>query len=117
VSDDLANYLDSIDSRLVGYLNTHRDVPPDAVRHVQCYAVAMLQDLIVPEVVHEDWPDFYPLVVAILLAYGSPRLGRLARHSALFEGGADDPLTDAGRMFLTTLLAELHVLVSRRETR
>lgn len=116
MSDDLAAYLGSIDSHLVGYLDSHRNISAGAVRHVQCYAVALIQALIVPEHVHEDWPDFFPLVVALVLAYGSPRLGHLARQSALFEGGGDDPLTDDDRVFLVTLLAELHELLNRRQT-
>ena len=104
MSDDLAAYLDS-----------HRDISADAVRHVRCYAVALIQTLVVPEHVHEDWPDFFPLVIALVLAHGSPRLRELAAQSALFEGGGDDPLTDGDRAFLVTLLAELYELLSRRE--
>ncbi|HTX64046.1 MAG TPA: hypothetical protein VMD28_10420 [Acidimicrobiales bacterium] len=116
MSDDLAAYLDSIDSHLVGYLDTHRNISADAVRHVQCYAVALIQALVVPEQVHEDWPDFFPLVAGLVLAYGSTRLEHLARQSSLFEGGDDDPLTDGDRVFLVTLLAELHELLSRRQS-
>ncbi len=115
MSDDLADYLDSIDARLVDYLDADLDISVDAVRHVQCYAVALIQDLVLPEHVHEDWPDFYPLVDAFVLAYGSRRLGHLVRESALFEGGGDDPLTSADRVFLVTLLAELHEVLARRE--
>lgn len=115
MNDDLADYLDSIDARLVGYLDEGRNISAGAVRHVQCYAVALVQGLLVPEHVHEDWPDFFPLVTAFVLAYGSPRLGHLARRSAIFEGGGDDPLTEPDRVFLVTLLAEIHELLSRRE--
>ena len=114
MSDDLANYLDSIDAHLVGYLDEDRHISADAIRHVQCYAVALIQGLVVPEHVHEDWPDFFPLVTAFVLAYGSPRLGHLGRRSAIFEGAGDDPLTDPDRAFLVTLLAELHALLSGR---
>lgn len=115
MSDDLAAYLDSIDAHLVEYLDPDRDISIGAVRHVQCYVVALIQGLVVPEHVHEDWPDFFPLVVAFVLAYGSARLGRLGRQSAIFEGGGDEPLTDADRVFLVTFLAETHELLSRKE--
>ena len=115
MSDDLADYLDSIDAHLVGYLDQDRNISANAVRHVQCYVVALLQGLLVPEHVHEDWPDFFPLVTAVVLAFGTPRLGHLARRSAIFEGDGDDPLTDHDRAFLARLLAELHDLLSRRE--
>ncbi len=115
MSDDLAAYLDSIDAHLLEYLDAERDISTDAACRVQCYAVALLEDLVLPEHVHEDWPDFYHLVVAFVLAHGSRRLGHLARQSAIFEGGGDDPLTDADRVFLATLLAEIHVSLARRE--
>jgi hypothetical protein len=115
VSDDLADYLDSIDAHLVGYLDEDRNISVGAVRHVQCYVVVLLQGLLVPEHVHEDWPDFFPLVTAFVLAYGSPRLGHLARRAAIFEGDGDEPLTDYDRVFLARLLAELQGLLSRRE--
>jgi hypothetical protein len=115
VSDDLADYLDSIDAHLVGYLDEDRNISKDAVRHVQCYVVALLQGLLVPEHVHEDWPDFFPLVTAFVLAYGTPGLGHLARSSAIFEGDGDDPLTEQDRAFLVTLLAELQDPLSGRE--
>lgn len=113
--DELAAYLDSIDAHLVAYLDEDRDISSEAVRHVQCYGVALVQGLVVPEHVHEDWPDFFPLVVAFVLAYGSPRLGHLARRSTIFEGGGDEPLTDGDRIFLVSMLAEVHDLLSRRE--
>ncbi|MDA8316650.1 MAG: hypothetical protein M0010_16005 [Actinomycetota bacterium] len=115
MSDDLANYLGAIDSHLVAHLDARGEISDEATRHVQCYAVAMIEGLVVPEIVHEDWPDFFPLVVALVLAYGSARLGHLARQSAIFEGGGDDPLTDGDRSFLVTLLAELRDLGARRE--
>lgn len=114
MSDNLAAYLDSIDSHLVGYLDPDHDISTDTLRHVQCYAVALIEGLVVPEHVHEDWPEFFPLVVAFVLAYGSPGLGRLARRSTIFEGGGDDPLTDGDCVFLVMFLAESHDLLSRR---
>lgn len=115
MSDDLAAYLDSVDAHLVQYLDASRDLSSDAIHRVQCYSVALVQGLVVPEHVHEDWPDFFPLSVAFVLAHGSARLGHLARRSAIFEGGGDETLTDADRAFLVTLLAEMHELVCRRE--
>jgi hypothetical protein len=115
MSDDLAAYLDSIDAHLVQYLDADRDISNAAVRHVGLYMVALIDGVVVPEHVHEDWPDFFPLVVAFVLAYGSPRLGHLARQSAIFEGHGDDPLSDGDRVFLVTLLAEIREFICRRE--
>ena len=115
MSDDLAAYLGSIDGRLVRYLDEARDIASGAILHVRCYAVAIVQGLVVPEHVHEDWGDFFPLVVAFVLAYGSPRLGHLARRSTIFEGGGEEPLTDGDRIFLVSMLAEIDDLLSRRQ--
>ena len=114
MSDDLADYLDSIDAHLVDYLDQDRNISSAAVRHVRCYAIALVEGLVVPEHVHEDWPDFFPLVFAFVLAYGSSRLCHLARRAAIFEGAGDDPLTDDDRVFLATLIAELGELLSQR---
>jgi hypothetical protein len=114
MSDDLADFLDAIDSHLVEYLDATKDISCDAVRRVQCYAVAMVQGLIVPEHVHEDWPDFYPLVDAFVMVHGSRRLARLSWESCLFEGGGDDPITESDRVFLVTLLAEVQAFLAAR---
>jgi hypothetical protein len=114
MSDDLADFLDAIDPHLVEYLDATKDISCEAVRHVQCYAVAMLQGLIVPEHVHEDWPDFYPLVDAFVMAHGSRRLACLSWESCLFEGGGDDPITESDRGFLLALLAEIHAFLTVR---
>ena len=114
MSVDLPAYLDSIDSHLAGYRSPDNGISTGALRHVQCYAVALVEGLVIPEHVHEDWLDFFPLVVTFVLAYGSPRLGHLARRSTIFEGGGDDPLTDGDRLFLVTLVAECHDHLSRR---
>ncbi|MGH8987205.1 MAG: hypothetical protein ACRDXC_01220 [Acidimicrobiales bacterium] len=115
VNDDPAAYLDLVDPALVTYLDERGEISPAAVRHVQCYALALVQGLVVPEQVHEDCPHFFPLVIAFVLAYGSSRLDGLARDTAIFEGGGDDPLTQPDRVFLVTLLGEFHEVLSRTE--
>lgn len=101
---DLPGNLDSIDPRLIGYLDADGNLSVDAIRRVERYAVALIQERVVPEHVHEDWPDFFPLVAALILAYGSPRLRQLARMSSIFKGWGDDPLTERDRTFLVALL-------------
>jgi hypothetical protein len=114
MGDELAAYLCSIDGRLVRYLEDGADLSSTALRHVRCYGVALVQGLVVPEHVHEDWADFFPLVVAFVLAYGSAELGHLARRATIFEGGGEEPLTDGDRIFLVSLLAELDRLLAQR---
>jgi hypothetical protein len=114
VSDDLTAFLGSVDARLVDYLDSSGDLSTDAIRRMQCYGVALLQDLVLPEHVHEDWPDFFPLVVAFVLAHGSASLGHLARRAAIFEGGGDDPLADGDRLFVMSLIEETRAHLTQR---
>ena len=104
MTDDLASNFDE-----------HGNLTTAAVRHVLCYAVALVQRLIVPAHVHEDWPDFFCLVEAFVPLYGSPRLERLARVSHPFETDGNVPLTDGDRAFLVTLVADIYDLLKARE--
>lgn len=115
MTDDLAAYLDAIDARLVGYLDADGHLSDGAVRQVQRYAVALVQRLIIPAHVKEDWPDFFPLADAFVLAYGSARLGYLARQSILLVGGGGGPLTDVDRPFLVALIAEMYKRLAETE--
>jgi hypothetical protein len=101
---DLAHYLGSIDPRLVSYLDEDGTLSVDTIRKVHRYAVVLLQEHVVPEHVHEDWPDFFLLAAAIVYASGSQRLGLLAQKSSIFKGWGDDPLTERDRAFLVALL-------------
>lgn len=112
--DELVAYLDSINSHLVEYLDVDQDLSSAVLRHVQRYARAMSQRLLLPEQVHEDWPDFYPLVNAFGLAHASSRLRQLARACNLFEGDGDEEITDADQVFLVTLGAEIQEVLSQR---
>jgi len=106
---------DDLFSFLVRDLDEDRNISDDVIGHVERYAVALIQSLIVPEHVAEDWPDFFSLVEAFVLACGSPRLGYLARRSFLFVTGGGDPLTDGDREFLVALVDEMHERLSPRE--
>lgn len=108
MTDDLFSYL-------VGDLDGGKNLSLGAISRVQCYAIALIQRLIVPEHVQEDWPGFFSLVEAFVLACGSPRLGYLAHRSPLFVGGGDGPLTEADRAFLVALVAEMYERRSGRE--
>jgi hypothetical protein len=117
VNDDLAAYLDSIHERLLVYLDAHQDLSVETVSHLYRYAVALLQGLIDPDHVREDWEDFFCLADAFVLAYGSTRLGLLNRRAALlFPGSESEPasLSDADRVLLVALVRELGEQVSAR---
>lgn len=119
VNDDLAAYLDSIDSDLLRYLDANADLSLGAVEHLYRYGVALLQGLIEPAHVLEDWEDFFDLADAFILAYGSKRLDMLNRRCALLETGGEQeplPLEAADRMFLVELVRELGDFVSARQS-
>ncbi|HVC14527.1 MAG TPA: hypothetical protein VND62_06680 [Acidimicrobiales bacterium] len=107
MSRDLATYLDAIDARIDADHEVDLERSDDDLREVRRCAVALLRGTMIPEKVHEDWPDFFRLVLAVVLAHGSLRLCHLQQESSLFEGWGDDPLTDYDRVFLETFMDEV----------
>jgi hypothetical protein len=119
MNEDLASYLDSIDRGLLEYLDEKQDLSLGAVEHLYRYSVALLQGLIEPAHVQEDWDDFFPLADAFVFAYGSRRLKVLSSGASLLETvGAEEraPLAGADRMFLVELVREFGEFVLARQT-
>jgi hypothetical protein len=111
MTSDLYTYIDAIDARLGADDDLDRSL--DGLRQVQYYAFRLLTQRVDPEQVHEEWPGFFRLAVAFVLAHGSPRLCHLQQAASLFEGWGDDPLTDYDRDFLVALMHEVDELVGR----
>jgi hypothetical protein len=110
MNDDLAAYLASVDLDLLRYLDGDCDLSLPAAEHLYRYASALLQGLILPRHVAEDWEDFFPLADAFVLAYGSKRVDLLNRRAALLSSnGARPPLRLRGddRALLVELVREL----------
>jgi hypothetical protein len=82
VNDFLVVYLDSIDKRLLEYLDEDDELKLDAVQRLRFYTSALLDGSITPDHVMEDWPDWYQLVPAFVATYGTDELQEL-------EGGAE----------------------------
>gem|GEM_PF-2049066 len=119
VNEDLAAYLESINSRLLAYLDPEKDLSTETVAHLYRYSVALLQALILPEHIVEDWDDYFDLADAFVLAYGSKRLDLLNRRAPVLGTGgeqAPDPLTGDDRLFLVNLVQELGAFLTSRET-
>ncbi len=106
-ADDLASYLGAIEARLEADLDADLDRSVEDLREVQRCTCGLLTGGLHPEQLHEDWPRFFRLVAAFVLAHGSPRLCRLQKKCSLFEGWGDDPLTDYDRAFLESLSHEV----------
>jgi hypothetical protein len=114
VSDHLTTYLEAIAASLDADEETDPDRSDDQLRSVARVVHTLLDGDSDPEGVHEEWPGFFRLVGAFVLAYGSPRLCHLQQRSSLFEGWGDDPLTDYDPAFLETLLREVDAALRER---
>ena len=69
-------YLDSIDERLLDYLDEEDELRAEVVRRLRYYTTALLNCIITPAAVAEDWPDWFDLVPAFVVAYAQS--GRLS---------------------------------------
>ena len=114
MGDHLTTYLDAIAARLDADDDADPDRSDDQLRRLRGVVRTLLGGGSNPERVHEEWPGFFHLVGAFVLAYGSPRLCHLQQRSSLFEGWGDDPLTDYDRAFLETLLHEVDDVLRTR---
>ncbi len=101
-------YLDSVDERLLDYLDEDDELKLDAVQRIRFYTSALLDGSITPMRVVEDWLDWYALVPAFVAAYGSDELRELeigAEFLGATDEGEDVILTDADLAYLKELEA------------
>ena len=119
VNDFLFTYLDSIDERLLEYLDKHHELKLDAVKRLRFYTSALLEGSISPDHVWEDWPDWYQLVPAFVATYGSEELQELEGAAVLLEAieeQDDVSLTEADRVYLKVLELWLGMYPDMRTT-
>jgi hypothetical protein len=119
VNDFLVVYLDSIDERLLEYLDEDEELKLDAVQRLRFYTTALLDGSITPDHVMEDWPDWYQLVPAFVATYGSEELQELECAAVLLEAIEEDDevsLTKADVVYLSTLEAWLDMYPEMRTT-
>jgi hypothetical protein len=69
VSQFLVVYLDSIDERLLEYLDDDEELRREVVDRLRFYANALLDGSITPAAITEDWADWFDLVGAFVAAY------------------------------------------------
>jgi len=119
VSDFLVTYLDSIDERLLEYLDEDEELKLEAVKRLRFYTSALLEGSITPDHVMEDWPDWYQLVPAFVATYGSEELKEL-EGAAVFlqavEEQEDVNLTIADLAYLKALETWLDMYPEMRTT-
>ena len=119
VSDFLVVYLDSIDERLLEYLDADDELKLDAVQRFSFYTTALLEGSITPDHVMEDWPDWYQLAPAFVATYGSTELQELEVAAELLEAIEEDDdvtLNKADRDYLKALEEWLGMYPEMRTT-
>ncbi|HYA67426.1 MAG TPA: hypothetical protein VED63_01725 [Acidimicrobiales bacterium] len=113
----LAAYLDSIDERLLNYLDETQELRVDTVRRLRLYASALLDDSIAPTDIGEDWPEWFDLAPAFVLAYGTTQLEEM-QDEAMFlyrhHVGDGAPLTGSDRTYLAALEPQLDMYPETR---
>jgi hypothetical protein len=74
--DFLVSYLDSIDERLLEYLDDEGELKPEVVQRLRFYTTALLDGSLTLDHVVEDWPDWFQLAPAFVAAYGTDELSK-----------------------------------------
>ncbi len=90
VSDFLVVYLDTIDGRLLEYLDEDDELKLDAVQRLSFYTTALLDGSISPEHINEDWPDWYQLAPAFVATYGTEELQGLEGAAVFLRAIEED---------------------------
>jgi hypothetical protein len=119
VNDFLVAYLDSIDERLLTYLDDNEELRLDTVQRLRFYATALLDGSITPDAVAEDRPDFFALVPAFVAAYAPEGIEGLQEKASFLESpttGGGAPLTGADRAYLAAVETVLDMYPDMRTT-
>ena len=75
VSEFLVLYLDSIDERLLDYLDDDQELRLEVVKRLRYYASSLLEGSITPASVTEDWAEWFDLVGAFVASYAPQGMG------------------------------------------
>ncbi len=105
VSEFLVVYLDSIDERLLDYLDEDDELRPEVVKRLRYYTSALLEGSISPAAVAEDWADWFDLTQAFVAAYATEGIEELEEAAPLMndEVEEDTVLTEADRAYLAAV--------------
>jgi hypothetical protein len=105
MSELLVTYLDSIDERLLDYLDEDDELRPEVVKRLRYYASALLEGSITPFAVAEDWADWFDLTRAFVAAYAPEEIGKLEEAAPLMSDGVEEGtvLTAADRSYLAAV--------------
>jgi hypothetical protein len=106
VNEFLIVYLDAIDARLLDYLDDDQELRLDTVERMRFYTAALLDGSLAPAAVAEDWPDWFDLAPAFVVAYAPDWMEELEEAAAFLDGpeiGDEAPLTEQDRAYLVAL--------------
>ena len=106
VSEFLVAFLTSIDERLLYYLDQDDELMFDTVDRLRDSTTALLAGAIAPAVLNGEWPDWFILAPAFVLAYGTEELKEL-QDDAGFLKEHEVGLDEADRHYLRALESRL----------
>jgi hypothetical protein len=114
VNEFLVVYLDSIDERLLEYLDDNEELRLDTVQRLRHYTTALLDGVITPVAVAEDWPDWFDLAPAFVAAYAPDEVEELEEAATFLEIGTVALLNKADRAYLMALELQLDMYPDMR---
>ena len=116
-NDPLVTYLESIDKRLLDYLDDDGDLSVVTIQRLRSHISELLAGTLTTTALTEAWPDWFDLVSAFVVTYGSLDLEDLEVESGFgreTEWDGEAPHTGLIRGYLLTLELELDVFPETR---
>ncbi len=110
MNDVLITHLGTTHEPLLNYLDEDDEMTFDAVGRLRLYTSALLSGSVTPATLAEDWPDWYDLAPAFVLAYGTEELARTQDAAGFLratEGHREVSLDEADRAHLAALESRL----------
>jgi hypothetical protein len=116
-NDPLVTYLDSIDKRLLDYLDEDGELSAVATQRLRSHISELLAGTMTTAALTAAWPDWFDLVSAFVVTYGSLELEDLEVESGFAretEWDSEGPPSGLTRGYLLTLELELDVFSESR---
>jgi hypothetical protein len=100
-------YLTSIDEQLLFYLDDDNEMMFDTVERLRYSTSALLAGSTTPAALNREWPDWFILVPAFVLAYGTEELKNLQDDAGFLRAPDDGGLAESDRAYLRVLALRL----------
>jgi hypothetical protein len=116
-NEPLVTYLDSIDKRLLDYLDEDDELSVVSTRRLRSHISELLAGTMTTSTLSAAWPDWFDLVSAFVVTYGSLELEDLEVESGFgrdTEWDGEGPPSGLIRGYLLTLELELDVFSERK---